>query len=198
MSGSQSAPMIGVDIFKELINDMKNELNTNLVNVNTKLDNITTRINYQDLKISDLGQRVESLEKHLTYAEAAKTPPKLTAKTKSNTNTENNTATNTNQTVTENKNHNLTAEEIMNRSRNIVGIFPIHLEDIERNKCDTKKKTLINTATEFLKDELGFCQEHIEEMNITKVTKTKKKDGKTLYIKLPSHSSVTQYSSKEP
>ena len=76
----------------------------------------------------------------------------------------------------------------MNRSRNIEGIFLIQLEDIERNKCDTKEKTLINTATEFLKDELRFRQEQIEEMNITRVTKTKKTDGKTLYITLPSHS----------
>ena len=57
-STSASAPTIGVDIFKELINDMKIELNTNLVNVNAKLDSITTRIHYQDRKISDLGQRI--------------------------------------------------------------------------------------------------------------------------------------------
>ena len=135
-----------------------------------------------DLKINDLGQRVETLEKHITYADAARSPPKPQPQTKPNTNTENNTATNTNQTVNANRNHNLTAEEIMDRSRNIIGIFPIHLEDIERNKSDTKEKTLVNTATEFLKDELGFCQDQIEEMNITKVTKTKKTDGKTLHI----------------
>ena len=123
MSGNKSEPTIGVDIFKELINDMTQQLNTNLNNLNTKVDNITNRLNAQDLKINNLGQRVETLEKHLTYAEAAKTPPQPTIQTKSNTNTENNTATNTNQTVTENKNHNLTAEEIMNRSRNIIGIF---------------------------------------------------------------------------
>ena len=80
----------------------------------------------------------------------------------------------------------------MNRSRNIVGIFPIQLEDIERIKGDTKAQTLMNTAIEFLKDELGFRKEQIEEMNITTVTKTKKTDGKTLYITFPNHSSVTQ------
>ena len=165
-------------------------MNTNLNNLNTKVDNITNCLNAQDLKINDLGQRVEKLEKHLTYADAAKSPPKPPIQTKSNTNTENNTATNTNQIVTENKNHNLTAEEIMNRSRNIIGIFPIHLEDIERNKCETKEKTLINTATEFLKDELGFGQEQIEQMNITRVTKTKKTDGKTLYITQLSYTNI--------
>ena len=56
----------------------------------------------------------------------------------------------------------------------------------------TLKHTLMNTAVEFLKDELGFRQDQIQEMNITRVTKTKKTDGKTLYITLPSHSSVTQ------
>ena len=171
MSGNKPEPTIGVDIFKELINDMKNELKTDL---GTKIDNINTHLNAQDLKINDLGQRVEKLEKHLTYADAAKSPPKPPIQNKSNTNTENNTATNTNQTVTQNKNHNLTIEEIMNRSRNIIGIFPIHSEDIERNKYDTNEKTLINTATELLTDELGFRQEQIEAMNITKATRTKK------------------------
>ena len=80
----------------------------------------------------------------------------------------------------------------MDRSRNIVGIFPITLEDIERNKCDTKELTLMNTAIEYLKDELGFRQEQVNEMNITRVTKTKKVDGKTLYITFPNHSTVTQ------
>ena len=157
MSGNKSEPTIGVDIFKELINDMKNKLKTNL---GTKIDNINTHLIEKDLKINDLGKRVEKLEKHLTYADAAKSPPKppIQNKSNTNTNTENNAATNTNQTVTQNKNHNLTAEEIMNRSRNIIGIFPIHSEDIERNKCETNEKTLINTATEFHQDELGFCQ----------------------------------------
>ena len=189
---SGDKPTIGVDVFKEIINDMTQQLNTNLINLNTKVDNITNCLNAQDLKINDLGQRVETLEKHLTYADAARSPPKPPTQTKPNTNTANTNATNTDKIVTENKNHNLTAEEIMNRSRNIIGIFPIHSEDIERNKCDTKEKTLINTATEFLRDELGFRQDQIEEMNITKVTKTKKTDGKTLYITLPSHTSVTQ------
>ena len=189
MSGNKSEPTIGVEIFKELINDMKNELNTNL---GTKLDNITTRLNSQDLKINDLGQRVETLEKHRTYAEAAKTPPQPIKPTNTNANTETNTNTNTNKIVTEPKIDILTLEEIMDRSRNIVGIFPIQLEDIERNQSDTKEQTLRNTAIEFLKDDLGFCQAQIEEMNITRVTKTKKTDGKTLYITLPNHSSVTQ------
>ena len=66
------------------------------------------------------------------------------------------------------------------------------MEDIERNKSDTEAQTLMNTAIEYLKDELGFHKEQIEEMNITTVTKTKKTDGKTLYITFPNHSSVTQ------
>ena len=152
MSGSKTEQTIGVDIFKELINDMKNELKTQNSELGTKIDSINTRLNAQDLRINDLGQRVETLEKHLTYAEAAKTLPQPSIQTNTNTNKETNTGNNTNKTVTENKNHNLTPEEIMDRSRNIVGIFPIHLEDIERNKCDTKEKTLINTATEFLRD----------------------------------------------
>ena len=115
MSGKPE-PIIGADIFKELINDMKNKLETNL---GTKIDNINTRLIEQDLKINDLGQRVEKLDKHLTYADAAKSPPKppIQNKSNTNTNTDNNAATNTNQTVTENKNHNLTAADIMNRSR---------------------------------------------------------------------------------
>ena len=76
MSGA--APTIGVDVFKDLINEMKNELKTDL---GTKIDNINARLNHQDQKISDQGQRVESLEKHITtqhttYAETAKAPPK--------------------------------------------------------------------------------------------------------------------------
>ena len=101
MSGNKSEPTIGVDVFKELINDMTQQLNTNLNNLNTKVDNITNRLNSQDLRINDLGQRVETLEKHLTYAEAAKTPPQPTKPTNTNTNTETNTNANTNKTVTE-------------------------------------------------------------------------------------------------
>jgi len=80
----------------------------------------------------------------------------------------------------------------MTRSKNTIGIFPIQVEDIERKKGDTKAQTLMNTAVEFLRDELGFCNEQIEEMNITTVTKTKKTDGKTLYIIFSNHSSVSQ------
>ena len=40
---------------------------------------------------------------------------------------------------------------------------------------------------------MGFRQEQIEEMQITKVTKTKKSDEKkTLYITLPNYTSVSQ------
>ena len=118
-------------------------MNTNFINLNTKVDNITNNLNAQDLKINDLGQRVETLEKHITYADAARSPPQPIKPTNTNTNTttEANTGTkgiNTNKIVTETKNDNLTPEEIMDRSKNIVGIFPIHLEDIERNQCDTK------------------------------------------------------------
>ena len=44
MSGKPE-PTIGVDIFEELINAMKNTLETNL---GTKIDNINTRLNEQD------------------------------------------------------------------------------------------------------------------------------------------------------
>ena len=97
MSGTQ--PTIGVDVFKDLINQMKTEIRSDFTNLDstmgtklstlnnlstdmgTKLDNINARLNNQDLRISDLGQRVETLEKHIsthpsTYAEAAKSPPK--------------------------------------------------------------------------------------------------------------------------
>ena len=73
-----TTPTIGVDVFKDLINEMKNELKTDL---GTKIDNINTRLNNQENIISDLGQRFENLEKHITTqhitnAEAAKSPPK--------------------------------------------------------------------------------------------------------------------------
>ena len=105
MSGT--APTIGVDVFKDLINQMKTEIKSDLgildstmgtkltnldstmgtklsnlgTDMGTKLDNINACLNNQDLRISDLGQRVETLEKHIsthpnTYAEAAKSPPK--------------------------------------------------------------------------------------------------------------------------
>ena len=50
MSGT--GPTIGVDVFKDLINDMKNELKADLGN---KIDNINVCLNHQDKKISDLG-----------------------------------------------------------------------------------------------------------------------------------------------
>ena len=142
------------------MNEINTNLNTNLTNINTKLDIITTRIHYQDMKISDLGQRVESQQKHLTYADAVKLPPQPlpqpntnsqpNTNTNTNTNKQTNTNANTNKVTIKQKNDNLTPEELMNRSRNIVGIFPIQLEYIERNKGDTKAKTLMSTATEFL------------------------------------------------
>ena len=113
---------------------MKNTLETKL---GTKIDNINTCINNQDLKINDLGQRVENLEKHLTYADAAKSPPKPPLQNTTNTNTGTSTATNTKQQEAQVKNHNLTAEEIMDRSKHIIGIFPITSEDIDRNRCGT-------------------------------------------------------------
>ena len=77
-----SAPTIGVDVFKELINgiksdinDMNNGINTNLANFNSKLDGITTCIHLHEMKINDLGQRMESLEKNRTYSDIAKLPP---------------------------------------------------------------------------------------------------------------------------
>ena len=95
-----SAPTIGVDIFKEQINAMENEINTNinqnLVNVTATMDKIATRIQQQDLKICDLEQRVETLEKHITYADAAKLPPQRLPQPNTSTNTKTNAITNTN------------------------------------------------------------------------------------------------------
>merc|ERR1712243_385247 len=54
------------------------------------------------------------------------------------------------------KNHDLTPEEIMYRSKHIVGIYPITPQDLERKEGDTNIKTLVNTAIEFLQHELGF------------------------------------------
>merc|ERR1712002_1182361 len=95
MSGTSQT--IGVDVFKELINQMKTEIKsdfgiklTNLdstmgtrhhtmdtklsnlstlsTDMGTKLDSINAHMNNQDLRIRDLGQRVETLEKHIaTY-----------------------------------------------------------------------------------------------------------------------------------
>ena len=186
MSGTPE-PTITVDVFKELINAMQTTLEANL---GTKIDNIHNRINTQDLRINDLGQRVENLEKHLTYAEVTKSPPKPpTHNTGASTKTNTPSSTKQQEQV---KNQNLTSEEIMNRSKHIIGIFPITTEDIERNRSETMAQTLINTASEFLQYEMGFRQDQIEEMDITKVTKTKKTEGKTLYITLPQYTWVAQ------
>ena len=79
---SSSKPTIDVDVFKELISDMTQQINTNLTTtntslttLNTKIDNITIHLNLQDEKINDLNQRVEKLEKQ-SYADVAKSPPK--------------------------------------------------------------------------------------------------------------------------
>ena len=143
MSGA--APTIGVDVFKDLINQMKTEIKTDLGNLGTDLgtmgtniNNINARLNYQDQKISDLGQRVESLEKHITtqhitYAEAAKSPPKPQQHNTNINSTLNSTTSNTLHNITtsssyyqaQSKNQDLTAEEIMHRSKHIIGIYPI-------------------------------------------------------------------------
>ena len=80
----------------------------------------------------------------------------------------------------------------MDRSKHIIGIYPVSQEDIDCNRSETNTKTLINTASEFLQYELGFRLEQIAEMQITKVTKTKKSDGKTLYVTLTNHTHVAQ------
>ena len=139
---NSSKPTIDVDIFKELISDMTQQINTNLNNINTKVDTITTRLNIQDTKINDLNQRVENLEKQ-SYAEVLKSPPKpLTPNnnTGTNANTNVNTGTNTqnvhnpgnktNKKLSDTKNTNLTPAEIMDRARNIIGIYPVSTEDI--------------------------------------------------------------------
>merc|ERR1711867_170108 len=151
---------------------------------------------------------VETLEKHIsthpsTYAEAAKSPPKpqqSSSKVNTTLSTMNSISTSSLQNIISStpyshaqlKNHDLTAEDIMHRSKHIIGIYPVTTQDIERNKTDTNTKTLINTATEFLQHELGFRLEQIAEMQINKVTKTKKSDGKTLYITFPNHTHVAQ------
>merc|ERR1711867_242566 len=151
---------------------------------------------------------VETLEKHIsthpsTYAEAAKSPPKpqqSSSKVNTTLSTMNSISTSSLQNIISStpyshaqlKNHDLTAEDIMYRSKHIIGIYPITPQDIERNKSDTNTKTLINTATEFLQHELGFRLEQMAEMQINKVTKTKKSDGKTLYITLQNHTHVAQ------
>ena len=175
MSGT--APTIGVDVFKDLINEMKNELKTDL---GSKVDNINACLNNQYQKINYLGQRVENLEKHITYADAARSPPKPTPHNTNISSTLNSTtnsilnSTNTSYHQAQVKNHDLTAEEIMHRSKHIIGIYPITQQDIERNTSDNNTNILINTATEFLQYELGFRLEQIAEMQINKVTKTKK------------------------
>ena len=244
MSGTQQIPQptIGVDVFKDLINQTINQMKTELksdfgtklsnldstmatkfntlsnstgtsintlnTDLSTKLDSITARLNNQDFKINNLGQRVETLEKHIatypiTYAEAAKSPPKpqqSMPKVNTTLSTTNSTSTSSLQNMmsstpfsyTQFKNHDLTPEEIMYRSKHIVGIYPITPQDIERNKGDTNIKTLVNTAIEFLQHELGFRLEQIAEMQINKVTKTKKTDGKTLYITFQNHTHAAQ------
>ena len=182
------------------------QINTNLTTLNTKVDTITSRLNLQDAKINDLNQRVEHLEKQ-SYAEVVKSPPKpLTPSnnTGTNTNTNANTGTGTNtqnidnpgnktnKKLSDTNNTNLKPAEIMDRARNIIGIYPISTEDIERNTSNTKETTLMNTAIEFLSYELGFRREQIIDMDITRVTKTKKPDCKTLYLTLPHKTSVTQ------
>ena len=66
-------------------------------------------------------------------------------------------------------------------------IYPVEQTDIERNKTtsdDTTDDILNNTATEYLRDELGFKQSQIENMNIKRVTKTKKAEGKPYILPL--------------
>merc|ERR1711895_397502 len=234
MGMSGTAPTIGVDVFKDLINQMKTEIKSDFNNldstmgtkfntlstntgtsisnlntdISTKLDSINARLNNQDLKINNLGQRVETLEKQIatypiTYAEAAKSPPKpqqSIPKVSTTLSTTDSTSTSSLQNImnstpfshTQLKNHDLTPEEIMYRSKHIVGIYPITPQDIVRNKGDTNIKTLVNTAIEFLQDELGFRLEQIAEMQINKVAKTKKSDGKTLYITFQNHTHAAQ------
>ena len=67
--------------------------------------------------------------------------------------------------------------------------------DIERNKTnsdDTTDDILKKTATEYLRDELGFKQSQIDDMSMKQVTKTKKIEGKTLYITFEHQTSVSQ------
>merc|ERR1711989_14323 len=173
MSGTQQTtqPTIGVDVFKDLINqtinqmktELKSDFGTKLTNLDstmgtkfntlsTKLDSINARMNNQDLRINDLGQRVETLKKQIatypiTYAEAAKSPPKpqqgipkvsTTLSTTDSTSTSSlqNIMSSTPSSHTQLKNHDLTPEEIMYRSKHIVGIYPITHQDIERNKSE--------------------------------------------------------------
>ena len=111
-----------IELKNEIMNKMDNtnatlntKLDTTHATLNSKLDHITTRLNTQDLKINDLSQRVESLEKHLTYADVTKSPPKPTIPTNINTNTNTNTNTNNDTNKSEPENDNLTPGEIMKR-----------------------------------------------------------------------------------
>ena len=147
---SRAAPTIGVDMFKDLINQMKTEIKSDLGNLGnnlgtmgTKIDNINARLNYQDQRISDLGQRVESIEKHITtqnitYAEPQQHNTNINSTPNTTTSsTLHNITNSTSYSEAQSKNHDLTAEEIMHRSKHIVGIYPITQQDIQRNTGDT-------------------------------------------------------------
>ena len=127
-------------------------------NLGTKIDSINTRLNEQALKINDLGQRVEKLEKHIPYADAAKSPPKPPIQNKNNTNTETNTATNTNQQVHQVKNHNLIAKEIMSRSKNIIGIFQKIQRTLKGIDVTLMKKHLSALPQNFFKMNLDYAK----------------------------------------
>ena len=92
-----------------------------------------------------LNKGLKHSKKYITYADAAKLPPQPQPQSSTATNTNTNTNSNT-IVLYKQKNDNLNQEEIMTRSKHIIGIFPMNMEDLERIKCDTKAKTLMKTA----------------------------------------------------
>ena len=162
-----------IDSTTNTINEVKTDLKTNTERIN----NIEAAVT----KIPDLLQRVEALEasKKPSYAEAASKPPAPNCSVSPPK--INNTTKNPN-------------EPILERARKIVGLYPIddeHIRSLQLEDDEEPSLVWLRAAEEFLHKELGFRLSQINEMGIEKVTRMRKKDGKTLYVHCKSDEIVT-------
>ena len=183
-----------IDVNTKLI---EARIDSKIVKLNERLDKQEEdikKISKETSKIKHLEERVEKLESNVevkkkSYAEALMSnkndiheetsdPKILTTETTSKVNDEK-----------------LTNQDLFNRSRKIIGLYPIDDNDLERNTIDKNydNETIIErTVEEFLTNKLGFHLEQVKSVNITNVQRTKKVNGKTVYVTFNSQFPVTQ------
>ena len=182
MSEEDTNKTIGIDVFKQLMEEIKGDLISKIDETAKKADDnfklLTQKNEEQDGRLvaiedttKDLRKRIEELEKSKTnsYADmAARAPLNPEAGPSTVTNKENN------DNDTTKKDDENSIRDILSKAKCIVGLQPIDEEDIARNKWDgeDEEAAISNAVDEFLECELKFNRDEIDSLGIDTIKRS--------------------------